>query len=172
LEEEMRQERFREDLYYRMDAFSVYVPALRERGDDLDLLAAYFLSHYALREGRRVEGFTHEALECLRHYGFPGNIRELQNIVHRAVVFCRGRAVDVTDLPERLRKRRPASGSGEGEALFAEKALLPIQGPYPSMEEMKVRYTRYLLEKMDGNKRRTAALLGIGRKTLYRYIQD
>ncbi len=173
LEEEMHHARFREDLFYRLEAFSLYVPALRERGDDLDLLAAYFLSHYAVREGRRVDGFSQHAIDCLRKYDFPGNVRELQNIVHSAVVFCRGSTIATEDLPERVRCASAMGGKSgpHDDQLFAEGGLLAQNEPFPSMEEMKVRYTRHLLRQMNGNKRRTAAMLGIGRKTLYRYIQ-
>ncbi len=172
LEEETRHGRFREDLFYRLEAFSLYVPALRERGDDLDLLAGYFLHHYAVKEQRKVEGFAEDALDCLHRHDFPGNVRELQNIVHRAVVFCREKLVTSVDLPERLRHRPAPTETAADDQLFATGAGLSTGETFPSMEEMKVRYTRYLLEKMGGNKRRTAALLGIGRKTLYRYIQE
>lgn len=173
LEEEIAAGRFREDLFYRLETFTLRVPPLREREDDAALLAAGFLHRYNARLNRNVRGFSDDALELLRGYSFPGNVRELQNAVERAVTFCRGNWVTPEDFPGRMRREETSTqkmdlGSGR---VSADSCLLK-GNTLPSLEELKGRYMRYVLEQCRGNKRRAAALLGIGRRTLYRYLDD
>jgi DNA-binding NtrC family response regulator len=173
LEEEIAAGRFREDLFYRLETFTLRVPPLREREDDAALLAAGFLHRYNARLNRNVRGFSDDALDLLRSYSFPGNVRELQNAVERAVTFCRGNWVTPEDFPGRMRREETSAqemdlGSG---GVSAESCLLN-GNTLPSLEELKGRYMRYVLEQCGGNKRRAAALLGIGRRTLYRYLGD
>jgi DNA-binding NtrC family response regulator len=173
LEEEIAAGRFREDLFYRLETFTLRVPPLREREDDAALLAAGFLHRYNARLNRNVRGFSDDALDLLRSYSFPGNVRELQNAVERAVTFCRGNWVTPEDFHGRMRREETSAqemdlGSG---GVSAESCLLN-GNTLPSLEELKGRYMRYVLEQCGGNKRRAAALLGIGRRTLYRYLGD
>ncbi|HET8724473.1 MAG TPA: sigma-54 dependent transcriptional regulator, partial [Anaeromyxobacteraceae bacterium] len=100
---EVRAGRFREDLFYRLDVVTVRLPPLRERREDVPLLAAAFLRTFAERNGRAVTGFTDAALQALCAHDWPGNVRELQHAVERAVVLCRGGVVDVADLPDAVR---------------------------------------------------------------------
>ena len=116
----------------------------------------------------RVTGITPAALRCLRHYPFPGNVRELSNAIERAVAFARGEEVDIDDLPERIRSYRGA-GQAVDRATFDEP--IEVQQLLP-LKDVERRYVRYVLERLEGNKRRTAELLGIGRRTLYRYLED
>ncbi|RFA29841.1 sigma-54-dependent Fis family transcriptional regulator [Alkalilimnicola ehrlichii] len=157
---------FREDLFFRLETFTLNVPPLREREDDLELLAARFLERFSAQMERRIQSFSSAALERLRAYGFPGNVRELQNAVERAVTFCHGGTIGVEHLPNRIQ--------GSPEQLQASSSSLMeglIDGPMlPTLEELEQRYIRHVLELVDGNKRRAAALLGIGRRTLYRRL--
>ncbi len=169
LAEAMAAGRFREDLFYRLETFTVRVPPLRERDDDIELLAVRLVDQLAARAGRPARTLDGEALACLRRYPFPGNVRELRNALERAVAFCDGEVVGVDHLPERLRRGEVATAtdqpSGDGLA-----ALLPDQGPLPTLAELERRYIDHVLERAGGNKQRAAALLGIGRKTLYRKL--
>ncbi|ADU65142.1 sigma-54 factor interaction domain-containing protein [Desulfurispirillum indicum S5] len=165
LEEEMRQGRFREDLFYRLETFALHVPPLRDRGDDLELLAARFLEQMEQRLGRRFQGFSEEALSKLRQYPFPGNVRELQNAMERAATFCRGSRIQPQHLPARIRQYR----SGSDPSAPFPIALTGEDG-FLSLEELQRRYIQYVVEQLGGNKRRAASVLGIGRRTLYRKL--
>jgi DNA-binding NtrC family response regulator len=168
LEAEIDSGRFRADLFYRLETFALRVPPLRERGDDLDLLVANFLSHYGREAGVPVRGIASEALERLRAYPFPGNVRELSNAIERAVVFCRGELLELHDLPERIRGRsylaRPGAATA-GLQHLAGGELLPLR-------LVEQRYVRQVLAHTGNNKQQAARLLGIGRRTLYRYLEE
>ncbi|MFW5927183.1 MAG: sigma-54-dependent transcriptional regulator [Wenzhouxiangella sp.] len=162
---------FREDLYYRLEAFQLHIPPLRERGEDLDLLAMSFLARYAAARKRPAKRLSDQALAAVRGYRWPGNVRELKNAMERAVTFCEDEVVGVEHLPERVRKgQQPEAGaSPAGAAVPAEL----LEGDVlPSLDELKGRYVRYVLDRVDGNKRRAAALLGVGRRTLYRWLDE
>ena len=164
LDEDVRENRFREDLYYRLTAFVLRVPPLRDRPADMELLAARFIAQYSKDTGKQVSGLSGEALEALQRYSFPGNVRELQNIINRAVTFSRGDQVLLEDLPENLRRNSGVTTPGVRD-------IESLAGPQlPTLEEMKRRYIQHVLAQTKGNKRRAAAILGIERQTLYRYL--
>jgi two-component system, NtrC family, response regulator AtoC len=167
VQEEMGEGRLREDLYYRLETFMLQVPPLRERGEDIEHLAAHFLARFRVSMGKDVEGFTPEALEALRHYPFPGNVRELENTIERAVTFATGREIGVGDLGPRI-----VAAQGRGEGATGVLAALADGEALPTFEELKRRYVRMVLERVHGNKRRAAQVLGIGRQTLYRYLEE
>lgn len=179
IEERVGEGRFREDLFYRLETFTLTVPPLRERDGDVELLAMRFLSRFAARLGREeIKGFSGEALKRLRSYDYPGNIRELQNAVERAVTFCDGNEIRGEHLPARMRTPGAAggrSGGGEGRPGASGEPILQrlmAGGPVlPTLQEMERRYIDYVLEQVDGNKRRAAAILDIGRRTLYRRLE-
>ena len=104
---EVRAGRFREDLFYRLDVVTVRLPPLRERREDVPLLAAAFLRGFAERNRRPVTGFSDAALQALAGHDWPGNVRELQHAIERAVVLCRGEVVELDDLPEAVRSSAP-----------------------------------------------------------------
>ncbi|HLW04192.1 MAG TPA: helix-turn-helix domain-containing protein, partial [Azoarcus sp.] len=121
-------------------------------------------------QNKRVKGFSAEALARLEAYSFPGNVRELQNVVERAVAFARGAQVEADDLPARLlasdgKAMPPASGAPREDGSLLEGAVLP------TLDELQRRYVRRVLDEVGGNRRRAAALLGIERRTLYRWLE-
>lgn len=169
LEEAIEEGRFREDLFYRLETFTVRVPALRDRGDDLDELAGHFLKRYASQMDANVETFAPEALEHLHAYPFPGNVRELENAIERAVTFSSGKAIKAVDLPARVRSYDGKAASSNGGGL---SPLLSSVSELPSLDEIEQRYIVHVLDRVDGNKRRAARLLGISRRTLYRKLEE
>lgn len=165
--------RFREDLYYRLETFGIHVPPVRDREDDIDLLALRFLLLSATAQQKRVNGFTPEALKLLRRYAFPGNVREMQNVVERAVVFCSTDIIGANDLPERVQTGSASSTpSIQDSTLQRHEAALLDGQVWPTLDEMQKRYIQLILKEVEGNKRRAAALLGIGRRTLYRWLGE
>jgi DNA-binding NtrC family response regulator len=169
--------RFREDLYFRLETFTLTVPPLRDRGDDLDLLLAHFLRFYADRAGKRIHGLSAPAVRRLHRYPFPGNVRELRNIIERAVTFATGEVIGEEDLPDRVRatpfSAAGAEGPGGGAASGLPSAVRREDDDVlPTLREIERRYIRHVLERTGGNKRRAAALLGVSRRTLYRRLGD
>ncbi len=150
--------RFREDLYYRLDVVSIRLPALRERPGDVEELARHFLALAAPRLGRAVSGFAPEALEALRRHRWPGNVRELENVVEQALVFAEGELVTAAELPDALRRAPPSP-------------TLPIPAGDRSLTEVLEDLERQLIlaayEKAKGVKAETARLLGIKPSALY-----
>src|SRR5262249_8993873 len=102
LHKEVEQKRFREDLFYRLNVISVHVPALRERRDDVPLLAMHFLKQYSDKNNKAIENFTEDAMLALTSYDWPGNVRELENAVERAVVFTNGKLIASSALPQAI----------------------------------------------------------------------
>ena len=173
LPRKVRDGEFREDLYYRLEAFALLVPPLRERSEDIPLLARRFLAVFCLEQGRDDCRFTNAALARLSTWAFPGNVRELKNVVERALAFCRGNEIGVEELPERIRRSVPQAVEEDGRASSTPtlEALLEAN-ELPTMEQVQRRYARFVLERVGGNKQRAAALLDIGRRTLYRWLEE
>jgi len=169
LEEEVRQGHFREDLFYRLETFTLRVPPLRERDSDLELLAERLLRRFCVQTGKRIQGFSESALNILGKYHFPGNVRELQNAVERAVTFCDGREILPKHLPARIRENHDQCmeqiPSASLQSFLYDKSL-------PPLAEIEKRYIQHVLDKVGGNKRRAATILGIGRRTLYRRLGE
>ncbi len=150
---------FREDLYYRINVVPIHLPPLRERTADIPALANYFVGFYSKRTGKNVTGIDDGAMELLRAYPWPGNIRELRNYMERAVLFCRGQRITAGDLPEALRKR--------GKRL----RLAGPRNKTPTIREAQKRLIRDALQRADWNLSKAAASLGISRGTLYNKIE-
>ena len=161
---EVKAGRFREDLYYRLDVVSVRLPPLRERRDDIPLLAAAFLRRLAEANGRRVAGFTPAALAALEAAPWPGNVRELLHAVERAVILARGDLVDVGDLPEGL--RRPLAGGAVASGAPGVLTI-PLGTPMEEIERLVIRET---LRQTRGDKTLAAQILGIAPRTIYRKL--
>jgi DNA-binding NtrC family response regulator len=158
LDDEVAAHRFRSDLYYRLNVVEIRVPPLRERGDDVLLLARWFLKQHAEETGRPVADLTSEVKRCLVAYAWPGNVRELHNCMLRAVTLSRAPEMTVDDLPARVREHQ-----SDRTDYFPESPedLLP-------MEELQRRHLVRVLAAVDGNKARAARILAIDRRTLYR----
>jgi two-component system, NtrC family, response regulator AtoC len=179
LEAEVAAGRFRKDLFFRLETFPLVVPPLRERGEDLDLLAAHFIARFAAAADRHAAVLSEPSLALLRAYPFPGNVRELANALERATAFCEGREIRPSHLPARIRQGRTGVGAdgtaAQEHAVAAQPAggfpLLDGTDPVP-LEVLERRYIRWVLDHAEGNKRRAAEILRIGRRTLYRRLDD
>lgn len=163
---EVKAGRFREDLFYRLETFTLEIPPLRDRAEDIEMLAGRFLTRFATNMGKRIHGFSDEAVALLRGYPFPGNIRELQNAIERAVTFCGGERITPEHLPARIRSHTPEKTAREIPDLFHSDPGAPL----PSLADIEQRYIEYVLDQVDGNKRRAADILGVARRTLYRRL--
>ncbi len=155
-EEAIKDGKLREDLFYRISAISVYLPPLRERRDDIMPLANAFLKRYAAQAKRMLTGFTPQAMERLTSFDWPGNVRQLQNEVQRAVLLSEGPGVNVTDLSISEVKFIPTDGHDTG---------------YTLLEGVERNAIIQMLKETGGNKLETAKRLGIGRQTLYNKIK-
>jgi Nif-specific regulatory protein len=162
LEKDVAEGRFRRDLYFRLRVLEIIVPALRKRPEDILLLADYFLAKYNAETGRKIHGFTPLAKERLLSYLWPGNIRELKNVIERAVVLCRGQEIEQDDLL--LTKLATAGDTNETE--MARDEFLPA-----SLADIERRYILATLNHTGWNKSRTSNILGIERSTLDRKIR-
>ncbi len=158
LEKEVRENRFREDLYYRLNVVPVTLPPLRERREDIPLLAEHFLEDIARRNGKLIRGFSPQAMDLLVRNRWKGNVRELENIVERAVIMARGEVILPGDLPGHI--------AGEGEAVSS--GIIPGR-PLSELERAAILST---LEMTGGNRTETAKLLGISRRTLQYKLKE
>jgi two-component system response regulator HydG len=161
LVEEVRAGRFREDLYYRLNVIPVSVPPLRDRRDDIPLLAQHFAQVYAEKNGKVISGVTPEALQKLCDYGWPGNVRELENSIERATVLSRTNQIGEDALPREVRE----ATAGE---LGGTMLTFAVGTPIADIEMQMIRET---LRKTRGDKRLTAKLLGIATRTIYRRLE-
>lgn len=163
---------FREDLFYRMETFALSVPPLRDREEDREILAQQFLQQLVVAQGRKIQGFSDKVLEIIRDYAFPGNVRELHNVVERAFAFCNEDWVQPQDLPARLLENQPTPPAMANPETDRQNDELLAGAVLPTLDQLQKRYVNMVLKEVDGNKRRAAALLGIGRRTLYRWLDE
>src|SRR5256884_5836742 len=176
LERAVEEGKFRLDLFYRLSVFPIHVPALRERREDIHPLVIYFLEYYKQRTGRFVSGISKAALQVLINYDWPGNVRELENAMERAVIIASGRRIELEDLPpavnkfgrqqEAMVRAERAQAASEGRS-----AKLEIEVP-SSMDEIERHAIEATLDYTSGDKTRAAKLLNIGRKTIYRKLDQ
>ncbi|OLC17947.1 MAG: DNA-binding response regulator [Candidatus Rokubacteria bacterium 13_1_40CM_4_69_39] len=155
----VREKRFREDLYYRLNVITMTVPPLRERSEDIRVLAQHFLRVYAAKNNRRLEGFTDDAIRRLEAYAWPGNVRELENVIERGVVLTPGALMDMTDLPPEIAGATPLP-----------EGVLSIRIGTP-LAEVEARLLEETLRATKGNKTLTAKLLGIDPTTVLRKLK-
>ena len=158
LSKEIESGNFREDLYYRLNVVNIHVPPLRERKEDIPILAAAFLKEFTEENSRNIEGIDQKAINILYNYNWPGNIRELRNTIESSVVLCKGHVITEEDLPPTIRS-----------GLEQNSIKLSIGTSLADAEKEIIRST---LLRNNGNKSKTADILGIGRKTLHRKIQE
>ena len=152
LEALVRAGRFRDDLYYRINVVSISLPPLRERREDIPLLLDHFVEKFARRNGKRISGLTRDAREALLRYDYPGNVRELENLVERAVVLTRDEVIGLEDLPLGVKER-------EGETSGETSLTVRVEG-------LERRMIREALDRADGVQTRAAEILGISERVL------
>ena len=154
----VEEHKFREDLYYRLHVIPIVLPPLRERKDDVELLSYHFLTEFNEKFGKKIEGFSKRALLLLRNYDWPGNVRQLRNVIERAVALAAGQRIQPSDLPFQ-----------DFEPDFMKN--LGVNENLPTLEELEQRYIRNILEKVQGNQKAAAQILGISQTTLWRKLK-
>ena len=160
LEKAIKDGDFREDLFYRVNVMELIIPPLRERGTDIVLLAKYFMEHFSQRSGKKVNDISQPVIERLLNYSWKGNVRELKNIMERAVALTRHNQIVLEDLPEAIRSFQSKTYSDENSNFI----------DLISMDKIEQQYIEFVLKKVDGNKKRAADILGFDRRTLYRKL--
>jgi two-component system, NtrC family, response regulator AtoC len=179
LEESVERKEFRQDLFFRLNVVPIHVPALRERPDDIPLLASHFMQHLARKHGVRVRGFSDACLATLQHHPWPGNVRELQNVIERAVILCGDSLLLEPDFlglpsqPYRAEASPPSSVSSPtplaspplSESNHAPHSILPL-------EQLEKRHIFNALDFTKGNRTQAARLLGISIRTLRNKLND
>jgi two-component system response regulator HydG len=163
LEEEVKKGEFREDLFYRLNVVPIKLPPLRERKEDIPILTEHFLKIYNEKNGRKIQGFHPRALDALMRYNWPGNIRELENVVERGVILTRDDYLTYSDLPEGLR-------DAPGDPV-SEEACTGIR-PGMTIREMERELILKTLDENEGNRTRSARTLGITRRTLQHKLKE
>jgi two-component system response regulator HydG len=161
LESEVEQKRFREDLFYRLNVVQIEIPPLRARGNDVLLLADHFVRKFSERSGKPVRGLSVEAQTKLLAYDWPGNVRQLENTIERAVALTRGEQVMLEDLPERITRFDGSTG------VLTDVDLEHVR----TLEQVERRHIEQAVKHAHGNKTRAAKALGIDRRTLYRKLE-
>ena len=157
LSEAIQKKSFRSDLFYRLNVMEIHIPPLRERRADILPLAYHFLEKHARRSNKRVRGFSDKAVELLRSYSYPGNVRELENIVERALILEKGEVILPDSLPISMQ-------------LFQIETTSPER--LKTIDELSKEYALKVLELVDGNKTRAAEVLGISRTSLWRILKE
>jgi DNA-binding NtrC family response regulator len=172
LRQEVQEGRFREDLFFRLNVIPIMLPPLRERIEDIMPLSEFFLKKHAALNGSGAKGYTKAAAEYLMKNPWRGNVRELENVIERAVVLCKSTLIDVTDLKfeEELRVLNATEGADSalddrGKFVVPESKILPLN-------ELINKYIEFALKINNGAKDRTAKELGVDRKTLYRRVKE
>jgi DNA-binding NtrC family response regulator len=168
LETLVREGKFREDLFYRLDVVPVHLPPLRDRREDIPLLLDAFLKEFARANQRHVTGFSADALDTLQKYSWPGNVRQLRATVERAVVLSRGERIGLRDLPPEAQGKLGPAGNGPRWASGTAGAL---SASNLNLEEMEKTFIQRALKLTEGNVTEAAKLLGISRRTLHRKIK-
>ena len=188
--EMVKQGQFREDLYYRLNVFPVMVPALRDRKDDIPALTNHFITKLSAEEGRKVHGISARALEMLKLYAWPGNVRQIENTIFRAIVLCETETLDVADFPQiaalvegyevmippaptmPVKKVEPtrAGQVSDGNALGV--TIVTEGGHIRTLEEVEADMIKLAMHRYRGQMSEVARKLGIGRSTLYRKMRD
>lgn len=155
LEDMVEKGSFREDLYYRLNVVTISLPPLRERIDDIALLAGHFLKRYAAQNNKQIGGISPEALKLMEKHNWPGNVRELENIIERATLFEESSVLSVTSLP----------------SIFRHSVSRSPRRNIHSLDQMNRTHIEEVLESTGGNKTEASKILGINRSTLYRIMK-
>ncbi len=151
------EEKFREDLYYRLNVMEIFIPPLRDRSDDIEPLSGYFLRKHLPKSNKKIKGISKDAMDILIHYSFPGNVRELENIIERAIILEKSPIITPVSLPQSI-------------AMFQIETIEP--GKIKSMDEISREYAEKVVEIFGGNKSKAAEVLGISRTSLWRILKQ
>lgn len=157
LKELIEKGKFRKDLYFRLNVMEIYIPPLRERKEDIIPLSKYFLEKHSKAANKNIKGFTREALEILKSYSYPGNVRELENIIERAIILGKTSYIRPESLPLSMQ-------------LFKIETVSPDR--IKTVEELTRDYALKILELVDGNRTKAAEILGISRTSLWRILKE
>jgi DNA-binding NtrC family response regulator len=158
LQDAMKSGGFRQDLYFRLNVVSLHIPPLAERKDDIPLLSYYFLKKYCTLMNKEITEISQEVIDLIMHYDFPGNVRELENIIERGIALSTGKSIEVSHLPEDLRE-------------LSIRTFRKKEGKIPSLEEQELSYIQWVLGEVGGNKTLAAQILGIDRVSLWRKLK-
>jgi transcriptional regulator with PAS, ATPase and Fis domain len=161
LDELVRAGKFRQDLYYRLNVIRIELPALRQRSDDIPVLVKHFIDKFASGVGRAVQGIREDALAALKSYGWPGNIRELEHTIERAVLLGKESLIGVDDLPGHVVAR------GESAVVLTQALDSRL-----TLRDLEREYIGKVLANTNGNKTEAARVLGVDRTTLYRKLEE
>ena len=148
----------RQDLYFRLNVISLHIPPLSERRDDVPLLSYFFLKRYSAIMNKNIAEVSEDAMNLLMNYDFPGNVRELENIIERGVALANGNTIEIAHLPEDLRE-------------LSIKTFRKKEGKIPSLEDQEIAYIKWVLNEVGGNKTTAAQILGIDRVSLWRKLK-
>jgi transcriptional regulator with PAS, ATPase and Fis domain len=155
LEKLVQSNQFRDDLYYRINVVKLQIPPLRDRREDVPLLVEHFIARFNLLQGKEVTGVSDEVLSCLMSYDYPGNVRELENIIERAFVVCRSGPIELRHLSE----PPPCAGTASSS-------------PHGSLHQLEAAFLMSVLRRNHWNRQETARQLGIHKTTLFRKIKS
>ncbi len=162
VEHAVEEGQLREDFYYRLNVVRIHIPPLRQRRNDIRLLAEHFLRKYLKSSPKKISGFSDKVLRCLDSYDWPGNVRELENVVERALTLAKGETITVLELPSHLQMSKPSSTSWTNLSLVEAKQQM--------IEELERKYLLSQLEEHRGNVTRIAAASGMTRRNLHRLL--
>ena len=163
----VEEKKFRQDLYFRIKGVSITLPALRNRASDIPELFGFFLKEACRETGLNLTRITEPAMSILQSYHWPGNLRQLKNVIRTMVVMCLADTLDVQDIPPEIRRTKRLSGRVLGAGDIVEPEMAD-----KSLEEMEAEHIRMVLEKTEGNRSEAAKILKIGERTLYRKIKE
>jgi len=158
LKEAMKKKEFRQDLFWRLNVMSIELPPLRERKEDIIPLAEYFLARASLSLHKKIEGFSPEVINLILSYSWPGNIRELKNVIERAILITQGKLIGINDLPKEL----PG---------YKERSFISSEKKFKSLAELEKEHIKKALQYTKGNRSQAARVLGISRTTLLSKIK-
>ena len=192
LAERMREGMFREDLYYRLNVFPIFVPPLRQRREDIAELARHFIARFAAEENKSISGLSPEAGDLIERFDWPGNVRQLENTIFRAVVLCDAPTLDICDFPQiaaaagvevRSRQTQSPASMAIVAPIVENSTTAQVNSPYSipatndaghmrRLDEIELEVIRMAIEHYDGHMSEIARRLGIGRSTLYRKLKE
>lgn len=170
LTEEVEKGFFRRDLYYRLNVITIHLPSLKERKEDIPLLVDYFIKKQCKKIGKSIPSVSKEAMELLIAYEWPGNVRELQNLIDRIIILTPGPIIT----PEAIARNLSLISLSDAQEDMDDESFVPLvkKNEFITLEKLEELYMRYVLEQVDYSKNKTAMILNISERTLYRKIKE